>query len=74
MNRCGPPPEFPLASPYSGIVHHLSGPNMYAHTQTFLPKDHGRSIVHFTDPTSVNKSTFTLIPRWEFYPEHSHTC
>ncbi|PHT27375.1 Protein TAR1 [Capsicum baccatum] len=25
--RCGPPPEFPLASPRSGIVHHLSGPN-----------------------------------------------
>ncbi|KAL4554445.1 hypothetical protein LXL04_039469 [Taraxacum kok-saghyz] len=22
--RCGPPPEFPLASPRSGIVHHLS--------------------------------------------------
>ena len=40
-----PPPEFPLASPYSGIVHHLSGPNMYAHTQTFLPKDCGRRIV-----------------------------
>ena len=40
-----PPPEFPLASPYSGIVHHLSGPNMYAHTQTFLPKNIGRRIV-----------------------------
>ena len=26
QNRCEPPPEFPLASPYSGIVHHLSGP------------------------------------------------
>ncbi|PHT25257.1 hypothetical protein CQW23_35108 [Capsicum baccatum] len=25
--HCGPPPEFPLASPRSGIVHHLSGPN-----------------------------------------------
>ncbi|KAL2224160.1 UNVERIFIED_CONTAM: Protein TAR1 [Sesamum indicum] len=25
--RCGPPPEFPLASPRSGIVHHLSGPD-----------------------------------------------
>src|SRR5512146_3589963 len=35
QNRCEPPPEFPLASPYSGIVHHLSGPNMYARTQTF---------------------------------------
>ncbi|KAG1250533.1 hypothetical protein G6F68_012749 [Rhizopus microsporus] len=26
QNRYEPPPEFPLASPYSGIVHHLSGP------------------------------------------------
>ena len=30
-----PPPAFPPASPCSGIVHHLSGPNRYAHTQTF---------------------------------------
>ena len=30
QNRCGPPPEFPLASSYSGIVHHLSGPNVHA--------------------------------------------
>ncbi|XP_069109172.1 uncharacterized protein [Argopecten irradians] len=30
QNRYGPPPEFPLASSYSGIVHHLSGPNVYA--------------------------------------------
>src|SRR6202000_392366 len=29
-NRYEPPPEFPLASPYSGIVHHLSGPNIHA--------------------------------------------
>ena len=26
--------EFPLESPFSGIVHHLSGPNRCAHTQT----------------------------------------
>ncbi|KAK9266810.1 hypothetical protein L1049_010745 [Liquidambar formosana] len=32
--RCGPPPEFPLASPRSGIVHHLSGPDRYALTRT----------------------------------------
>ncbi|PHT28702.1 Protein TAR1 [Capsicum baccatum] len=36
MYRCGPPPEFLLASPRSGIVHHLSGPDRYAHTQTLL--------------------------------------
>ncbi|CAN6871606.1 unnamed protein product [Brassica oleracea] len=34
--RCGPPPEFPLASPCSGIVHHLSGPDRHAHTRTLL--------------------------------------
>ncbi len=34
QNRYEPPPEFPLASPYSGIVHHLSGPNKYAPAQT----------------------------------------
>src|SRR3954451_2067270 len=37
QNRYEPPPEFPLASPYSGIVHHLSSPNRYALTQ-ILPK------------------------------------
>ncbi|CAG5116858.1 unnamed protein product, partial [Candidula unifasciata] len=26
-NRYEPPPEFPLTSFYSGIVHHLSGPS-----------------------------------------------
>ncbi|KAL0293732.1 UNVERIFIED_CONTAM: hypothetical protein Sradi_6921700 [Sesamum radiatum] len=29
--HCGPPPEFPLASPPSGIVHHLSGSDKYVH-------------------------------------------
>ena len=33
-----PPPEFPLASPYSGIVHHLSGPTARAPTQTTLAR------------------------------------
>jgi len=28
-----------------GAEHHLSGPDIYAHTQTFHPKDHGRSMV-----------------------------
>ena len=32
------PPEFPLASPYAGIVHHLSGPRGRAHTQTFCQR------------------------------------
>uniref|UniRef100_A0ACD5Z5E0 Uncharacterized protein n=1 Tax=Avena sativa TaxID=4498 RepID=A0ACD5Z5E0_AVESA len=32
--RFEPPPEFPLASPPSGIVHHLSGPDRRAPTRT----------------------------------------
>ena len=41
---------------------------MYAHTQTFLPRDHGRSIVQLAHPTSVAETTFTLIPRWGVQP------
>ena len=32
------PPEFPLASPYSSIVHHLSGPIKYALAHTLLKR------------------------------------
>lgn len=32
--RYEPPSEFPLTSPYTGIVHHLSGPNRYAPAQS----------------------------------------
>ena len=32
--RYGPPPEFPLASTYASIVHHLSGLNRYTHTHS----------------------------------------
>ena len=46
--RYEPPPGFPLASPCSGIVHHLSGPNMYAHTQTSTSKGSGRQRVYRT--------------------------
>src|SRR5271170_7227772 len=69
QNRCEPPPEFPLASPYSGIVHHLSGPNSYALTQ-ILPKTSG-------SVDNVPKGflpTFTFIMRKGFTPEHSHRC
>ncbi|KXN87153.1 Putative uncharacterized protein ART2 [Leucoagaricus sp. SymC.cos] len=38
-----PPPEFPLASPYSGIVHHLSGPNIHALLQIH-PKSSGPGV------------------------------
>ena len=32
--RYEPPSGFPLTSPYTGIVHHLSGPNRYALAQS----------------------------------------
>ncbi|WJX25214.1 hypothetical protein P8452_14277 [Trifolium repens] len=53
--RCGPPPEFPLASPRSGIVHHLSGPDRYALTRTL----HRRS-------GSVGGATHKRIPPISF--------
>ena len=33
--RYEPASEFPLISPFTGIVHHLSGPNTYTPAQTF---------------------------------------
>jgi hypothetical protein len=38
QNRFGPPPEFPLASSYSSIVHHLSGPITSAFSESFQYK------------------------------------
>ncbi|KAG0162349.1 hypothetical protein DFQ30_002272, partial [Apophysomyces sp. BC1015] len=38
QNRYGLPSEFPLTSPYSGIVHHLSGPIMGALSRSFQYK------------------------------------
>ncbi|KAJ1167629.1 hypothetical protein NDU88_008018, partial [Pleurodeles waltl] len=40
QDRYGPPPEFPLASPCPGIVHHLSGPITHAHAPP--PRQSGR--------------------------------
>ncbi len=40
QNRCEPPSEFLLTSPYSRIDHHLSGPTSKAHTQIH-PKTSG---------------------------------
>ena len=53
QNRYELPSEFPLTSPYSGIVHHLSGPNKYALTQIFQ-KNPDRSMVHPKDPTYIH--------------------
>ncbi|CAF2043684.1 unnamed protein product [Brassica napus] len=58
--RCGPPPEFPLASPRSGIVHHLSGPDRHAHTRTLLRRSR-----------SANQLPCALRV---YSPVDSHTC
>ncbi len=67
--RYEPPPEFPLASPYSGIVHHLSGPNKYALTQTF----HRRSWSVDAAPFGSHPY-FTFIMHLGLPPSCSHTC
>ncbi|GJU53515.1 hypothetical protein Tco_1227229 [Tanacetum coccineum] len=63
QNRCEPPPEFPLASPYSSIVHHLSGPNSHAHTRTPSQKIKERSAVlpamGIRNPASLRLAGFT---------------
>ncbi|KAE8729904.1 hypothetical protein F3Y22_tig00003041pilonHSYRG00071 [Hibiscus syriacus] len=56
--RCGPPPEFPLASPCSGIVHHLSGPDRHALTRTLLRKSRSVGGAPVKDP--ANKFPYTL--------------
>ena len=65
QNRCEPPPEFPLASPYTGIVHHLSGPRLYALTQIH-PNTSGS-----VDDAPKLSPTFTFITRADFTPKHS---
>jgi hypothetical protein len=65
QNRCEPPPEFPLASPYSGIVHHLSGPRLNALTQIH-PNTSGS-----VDDAPKLSPTFTFITRAGFTPKHS---
>ncbi|KAG5971360.1 hypothetical protein E4U55_001243 [Claviceps digitariae] len=67
QNRCEPPPEFPLASPYTGIVHLLSGPAPYAPTQI-----HPRTSGSVDDAPKLSPA-FTFITRRGLTPEHSHT-
>uniref|UniRef100_A0A6N2K208 Senescence-associated protein n=1 Tax=Salix viminalis TaxID=40686 RepID=A0A6N2K208_SALVM len=60
--RCGPPPEFPLASPRSGIVHHLSGPDRHALTRTLLRRSR-----------SVGGATLEGIPPVSFLAPYGFT-
>ncbi|CAN6871600.1 unnamed protein product, partial [Brassica oleracea var. botrytis] len=66
---CGPPPEFPLASPRSGIVHHLSGPDRHAHTRTLLRRSRLVGCAPVRDP--ANQLTYALRV---YSPVDSHTC
>ena len=62
--RYEPPSEFPLTSPYTGIVHHLSGPKNNALTQTFAYRresvDAAEILASFTFISRVGFSTTTL--------------
>ncbi|CAN6892240.1 unnamed protein product, partial [Brassica oleracea] len=67
--RCGPPPEFPLASPRSGIVHHLPAPDRHAHTRTVLRRSRSIGCAPVRDP--ANQLPCAL---WVYSPVDSHTC
>ncbi len=65
QNRFGPPSGFPLTSSYPGIVHHLSGPNIYALTQTF----HQRIMVG----RSCHLAVSDLLPSLRMWVCHPNT-
>ncbi|CAN6973014.1 unnamed protein product [Brassica rapa subsp. trilocularis] len=67
--RCGPPPEFPLASPCSGIVHHLSGPDRHAHTRTLLRRSRSVGCAPVRDPANQLPCALRV-----YSPVDSHTC
>ena len=61
--RYEPPPEFPLASPCTGIVHHLSGPISYAHTQTSLRRSKSVDCAKQKNPICYFHSAYRFITR-----------
>ncbi|CAN6972888.1 unnamed protein product [Brassica rapa subsp. trilocularis] len=67
--RCRPPPEFPQASPHSGIVHHLSGPDRHAHTRTLLRRSSLVGCALVRDPANQIHCTLRV-----YSPIDSHTC
>ncbi|CAN6998614.1 unnamed protein product [Brassica rapa subsp. trilocularis] len=69
LYRCGPPPEFPLASPRSGIVHHLSGPDRHAHTRTLLRRSRSVGCAPVRDPANQLPCALRV-----YSPVDSHTC
>ncbi|KAL3108268.1 hypothetical protein niasHT_006850 [Heterodera trifolii] len=71
QNRFGLPPEFPLASSCSGIVHHLSGLSAYA----LSPPHRMRSRRDYVAPQHRSARDHTSAPRVEqmtgFYTENA---
>ncbi|CAN6989863.1 unnamed protein product [Brassica rapa subsp. trilocularis] len=67
--RCGPPPEFPLASPLSCIVHHLSGPDGHAHTRTLLRRSRSVGCAPVRDLANQLPCALRV-----YTPIDSHTC
>ncbi|CAN7105291.1 unnamed protein product, partial [Brassica rapa subsp. narinosa] len=67
--RYGPPPEFPLASPRSGIVHHLLGPDRHAHTRTLLRRSRSVGWAPVRDPANQLPCALRV-----YSPIDSHTC
>ncbi|CAN7092776.1 unnamed protein product, partial [Brassica rapa subsp. narinosa] len=67
--RCGPPPEFPLALPRSGIVHHLSGPDRHAHPRTLLRRSRSVGCAPVRDPANQLPCALRV-----YSPVDSHTC
>ncbi|WZY99410.1 hypothetical protein YC2023_071739 [Brassica napus] len=61
--------EFPLASPRSGIVHHLSSPDKHAHTRTLLRRSRSVGCAPVRDPANQ-----LPCPLWVYSPVDSHTC
>ncbi|CAF2043681.1 unnamed protein product, partial [Brassica napus] len=67
--HCGPPQEFPLASPRSGIVHHLSGPDRHTHTRTLLRRSRSVGYAPVRDPANQLPCALRV-----YSPVDSHTC
>lgn len=57
--RFDPPPEFPLASTYASIVHHLSGPNKCTRTHSEVH----RTVAYETTSLSLRVRAFNSITR-----------
>jgi len=76
QNSYRPPPQFPMASSWNGIVHHLSGPMELAFTQssvqwTTSPVFH--AAVKYTAQPAVGKPINLNLPLWlHLHPLVSH--